>query len=195
MISRELHDELGQELATLRYMLRHAESLAWEVEHPIRALVAECQSILERTKGSTRRVVKRLRPVVLERLGLLPAIDSLLEAVERRSPLRCALECVGEPVFSEYSTAMYRFVREAISNVERHARATRLTVTLRCTGGAVEVTVADDGRGFSRAGSPPATHGFGLLAVRQRAEVFGGSATWGDGPLRGAFVRMWPGRM
>ena len=168
--ARELHDETLQGLAALRVGLsagaREAdpEALRGHVRAAVEQIAGEIENL--------RAIISDLRPAALDQLGLAPALDALAERTRAASGLEVALDVSLPKLDEEVETTVYRLVQEALTNVTKHAGATAVRVGARLDGGQVEVTVADDGRGFD----PDATTaGFGLAGMRERAALAGGS--------------------
>ncbi len=189
-ISRELHDELGQVLTALKLDLSWVQT---KVEPENRALQETLTSMLSRvdsTIDNVRRIIAELRPAVLDDLDLFAAVAWLTEQFEERTGIRCqvALEDGGHRVEGERATALFRVLQEALTNIARHARATRASVVLRADGGAIRLEVRDNGRGFQ----PEALaewEGLGLLGMRERVRSLGGTIEIDSGEGRGTVVR------
>jgi signal transduction histidine kinase len=173
-ISRELHDELGQELTAVRYALKFTR-LRYERE-PL-AISGNLDDI-ERTLGNVttrmRGIVRELRPKALDDLGLFAAAEWLVKSFEQRTGVVCELTAPPNdpPIDKEAATAVYRILQEALTNVARHAHAGRVVVTLEMQEGELRLSVRDDGIGFN-VGRP--SSGTGLLGMRERARALGGS--------------------
>lgn len=176
-VARELHDELGQALTAVKMDLQEAESL---IPPGAEELARRCQTIrhlVDDTVAATRRIASDLRPLMLDDLGLGAAIDWLVHGFAKRSGVAVTLKVadevaeIGEPAAS----AVFRIVQESITNVARHANATRVDVRVAREGGFVTLRVQDDGRGIGDADL--AKRGsFGLRGIRERARLLGGEA-------------------
>ena len=180
-LSRELHDELGQLLTSLKFDLA---SVKRSVAARPKALGPRSQERLARALETTdllfvrlRQIVRALRPPVLEELGLKAGLEALIADVQARTGLRCALVFEqGErrpSRFPTLETAFYRIVQELLTNVIRHARATHVDIAITSGQQDWRMTVKDDGIGFDVAGLAP-TGGFGLRGIRERVEILGG---------------------
>jgi len=180
-LSRELHDELGQLLTSLKFDLA---SVKRSVAARPKALGPRSQERLARALETTdllfvrlRQIVRALRPPVLEELGLKAALEALIADVQARTGLGCALVFEqGErrpSRFPTLETAFYRIVQELLTNVIRHARATHVDIAITSGQQDWRMTVKDDGIGFDVAGLAP-TGGFGLRGIRERVEILGG---------------------
>lgn len=191
-IAHEIHDDLGQQLSGVMM------DLAWLQKRLRRdqpALIAKAQSmaaLLNTTIRSVRQITSDLRPGLLDDLGLLPAIEWQLQEFEQRSGTPCELRAsVAElPLPPASATAVFRVFQEILSNVARHAQATRVTVTLDpLPGGQVQLAVTDNGRGISTQELTD-PNSLGLLSMRERARVFGGELTVTGTRGQGTTVRV-----
>jgi len=191
-IARELHDDLGQQLTALKMDLSSAEQSLAETPsspEPVLAQLRGMRRLIDSTVGSVRRIAADLRPVMLDDLGLLPAIDWLLNDYNTRYGLE--IERRIEPGKMSFSrngaTTLFRIMQEALTNVVRHAEATRVSISLVCEDGECVLRIADDGRGANDAQATEG-HGeksFGLLGIRERVHVLGGSVSIETAPERG----------
>ncbi len=189
--ARELHDETLQALGNLRLILSGAKRNG----DPGVMLVAIGQALeqLESDIASLRSLITELRPAALDQLGLEPALEALVERV--RGPefeidlsLDLAFENRRAPdrLTSELETGVYRTVQEALTNAVKHGRATRAVVELTEDDHSLRVTVRDNGSGFD----PRAmTHGFGLLGMRERAELLAAELTVESAPGQGTVIK------
>ena len=136
-----------------------------------------------------RRLSSQLRPPVLDKLGLVAAIEWEVKEFERRAGIRTRVQSNAEHVALDpgRATAVFRMLQEALTNVATHAQATRITVTVREALGALGVSVSDNGRGIpcERVGS---VDSLGLLGMRERAELLGGSVDVRSNHPRGTVV-------
>ena len=191
-IARELHDDLGQQLTALKMDLSAAEQSLAETPsapEPVIAQLRGMRRLIDSTVGSVRRIAADLRPVMLDDLGLLPAIDWLLNDYNTRYGIEIERRIEpGKTVFSRNgATTLFRVMQEALTNVVRHAEATRVSISLACEDGECVVRIADNGRG-ARDAQATEGHGeksFGLLGIRERVHVLGGSVSIETAPDRG----------
>jgi signal transduction histidine kinase len=172
-IARELHDEAGQVLTAVKI----------ELDLDGRR---EASAMVGRALDQVRDISNLLRPAALDDLGLVPALRGLVEDFARRTRVETRLEGVdGLPnVGADAQVVIYRMVQEALTNVARHAGAGRAWVRFARHGGALHVTVEDDGRGFQ---GQPVPH-LGLLGMRERVTALGGSLTLEGRPGAGARI-------
>ncbi|MFP4301211.1 MAG: response regulator [Spirochaetaceae bacterium] len=193
-VAREIHDELGQALTSLDILLTLTEE-GLQGEPPesrdsLRRTLGEAREVLARTSATVRHLVGELRPSVLDHLGPVEAMRAELEEFERKTAVTATFEneLSGEPVIGEKcALALFRIVQEALTNVYRHAGAQNLYLRLHREGGALIVTVTDDGVGFDPA-SAEGEETFGLLGMEERAEACGGSIAVSSEPDKGTTV-------
>jgi signal transduction histidine kinase len=165
-----------------------------EVDAPIGARLRETVAILDQLLGQVRQISLDLRPSMLDDLGLVPALRSLLGEQGRRASVEVefSAENIPETLDPEIQTACFRIVQEAITNVVRHARAKKLTVELRRAGPDLLLAVRDDGIGFDpsarESGEPEAT--LGLRSIEERAILTGGRARIISSPGEGTTVKV-----
>ncbi len=176
-IAHELHDDLGQQLTALKMDLSSVEQALEATAEP--GLLRQLQGmrrLIDVTVASVRRIAADLRPVMLDDLGLIPAIEWLANDFTNRYGIDVERDIeVGDTHFSPTgATTLFRIVQEALTNVARHADATVVKLTVRIEADACVVRVADNGHGAA-ASTPPAEKSFGLLGIRERAYMLGGT--------------------
>jgi len=172
-ISRELHDEFGQVLTAIGSLLRRADKDMPE-NSAMRGDLQEVREIAQSTLNNIRSLSQALHPVLLEEAGLESTLDWYIPTVERQTGLKLHYEKTGQAYALEVSASvqLYRVVQEALNNVARHSAAKEAWVRLRFQPVSLELEVEDRGKGFA----PPTGHtGIGLVAMRERAEILGGT--------------------
>lgn len=186
-IARELHDELGQQLSALKMEL---STLRGTQDAAVRAhRIDGMLQMIDETVGSVRRIAADLRPLMLDDLGLSAALDWLAREFARRMGIQVRLELDDNapPVPERAAIAVYRMVQEALTNIARHAKATRARIELRQADGELLLTVDDDGVGLP----PMAMHragSHGLVGMRERCHMLGGELQIGASPLGGSRI-------
>jgi PAS domain S-box-containing protein len=174
-VSRELHDEAGQALTSLLVGLRLLER---EAEHPeaIVAGVAELERRVAAVLEDLHRLAADLRPASLDHLGLVAALRQYAEAISDKHGLVVQFEAVGfdDRLPPDVETALYRIVQESLTNVIRHARATRADVLLQERDDKLIVVIEDNGVGCDTAAAAHSGR-LGLFGMRERAEMLGGT--------------------
>lgn len=188
-IARELHDDMAQRLSTLLLRVRLVASAETEGERA--RMLEEIRGMLLETAEGVRRIARGLRPPALEDAGLAAAIRGHVREVRRSTKLRVELDidAVDRLLRPDERLVIYRVVQEALSNVVRHARASRATIAVRERNGSVTATVSDDGRGFDPSTVEPG-RGLGLIGMEERAEMMGGSLRVESLPGEGTSVRL-----
>lgn len=176
-LARELHDELAQSLTALKmdtiWVRDHASSVPGMVTDKLTEMV----EMLDRTVAATRRMAADLRPLMLDDLGLVPAIEWLASSFMQRCGVPCTLSVNDElelELPEPYATAVFRIVQESLNNIAKHAAASQVIVTLDKTLNTVRLRVQDDGCGFFSDGARK-PQSLGLLGLRERAKLLGGS--------------------
>lgn len=186
-IARELHDDAGQALASLMVGLRLLERDG--ADRP--AVIARCQDLKQAADGileNLHRLAIDLRPASLDHLGLVAALRQHTETVSDQHGIAVQFEVIGEieRLSGDLETAVYRIVQEALTNVIRHAQATRIDVLLKRRESTLVVIVEDNGIGFD----PRAVQDshLGLIGMQERAIMLGGSITFESSPGGGTTV-------
>jgi signal transduction histidine kinase len=187
-LAREIHDELGQALTGLKL---EASFLLRRTEHPqLRERLERMSGLIDDTIGAVRRMAAELRPPILDELGLIEAIRWQAGEFQARTGIPCELDLpLHEAACSqEVATAMFRILQESLTNVARHAGASRVWIRVDCRSQGIVLEVSDDGRGIARekAASP---RSFGLIGMRERARMLGGDVTIGLTRAGGTLVR------
>ena len=193
-ISREIHDELGQALTALKMDLSWlGRRLSGETGQPPREKllerIASMSQIADGTLNRVRRISSELRPGLLDDLGLPAAIEWQTREFEARAGVRCEFrsEVTEERLDRELATAMFRILQETLTNVARHANASRVEVELTQHADRLMLAVRDDGNGIPAEG-PGRAHSMGLMGMKERARRLGGLLTVAGRPGKGTEV-------
>ena len=174
-IQRDLHDGLGPILASMRLRLEACLDVAERTAVPLSGDLERLYELVGQATGDIRRLVYDLRPPVLDQLGLVPAIRQHCERFERETDIKTELATATQlSVPAAAEVTVFRVVQEALVNVQKHARASRVVVRLERQGEWLLVGVADDGKGLLPSANG-AGAGTGLLSMRHRAELLGGT--------------------
>ena len=189
-LARELHDEIGQSLALLQIEISRAQaalSSAQTAGLPER--LERARTLAEETVQTIRNISLLLRPALLDDLGLAPALQFQVEHFLRRSGIACDYveEDVSDHLSDAVKTCVYRVVQEALHNCEKHSGATRVRVAVLQDPEFLRIEIHDNGRGFlvNEKGMPSKTTGLGLLGMRERTAIVGGSLEIDSVPGRG----------
>ncbi len=192
-VAREIHDELGQALTLFRIELtwlenRMAKVLSERGAEPVVRKIGQMKRMLDGTLQTVRRITTNLRPPVLDELGLRAAIEWQAEGFSRRVGIRCEVDAEAiECACKDTATALFRIFQEILTNVARHAQASRVRVRLNKEADCFVLVVSDNGRGFAPAtGAKP--NSFGLLGMGERAESLGGRVDISSGLAQGTTV-------
>ncbi|MGB9300815.1 MAG: PAS domain S-box protein, partial [Anaerolineae bacterium] len=174
-IAREVHDELGQALTGLKM------DLAWLQKHTdpkqsgLLQKIRSMSDLVDTTIQGVRRIATELRPGMMDDLGLVPAMEWQLQEFQKRSGIRCRFTSSLEEVAldAEEATVLFRILQETLTNVARHASATRVEVSLDEEQGYVRLRVQDNGRGITES-EADGSRSFGLLGMRERVKLRSG---------------------
>jgi PAS domain S-box-containing protein len=193
-LARELHDELGQSLNAIKVdavTIRDRSENVAEVQRSARAIIEVSGQVYD----VVRSLMQRLRPVALDELGLRSAVEYGVQQWQRRHPeVRCSFEAQGEldDLSEQLNITLYRLAQECLTNVAKHAQATRVEISLarvaggEHAGGEVRFSFEDNGRGFDPG---LRRQGLGLVGLRERVEALGGHFDLQSAPGQGVRVR------
>lgn len=190
-IARELHDELGQSLTMLTMDVAWCKAHADGADPAVKTRLARMEDLLKSTVAATRRIASDLRPLMLDDLGLAPALEWLVQSTAQRTGIQCRLvmEESALALPQAHSTALFRIVQEALTNIAKHTRATEASVEVERGNGRLMVRIRDNGAGFDAAG-PRKPSSFGLLGLRERASLLQGTAHIRSAPGQGTEVEI-----
>jgi signal transduction histidine kinase len=184
-IAHALHDEAGQLLVSVHLAVKE---VADGLPPRARDQMMKIRAPLDEIERHLRRLSHELRPTVLDDLGLVPALEYLVQGVGERAGIPIAVEGPKSPRLAPpVEVALYRVVQEAVRNATKHSRASRVDIRLRVKDGEARCTVKDDGHGFdvpttlARKGD----RGLGLIGMRERLNALGGRLTIDSSPGRG----------
>jgi two-component system, NarL family, sensor histidine kinase NreB len=185
-IARDLHDDLGQSLATLKMMVQSA----WLIEsqgNKNKKVSADQQKIMDYLNTiieKSRSLAMRLRPSTLDVLGLTSALESMLKEMNTNSKLKISFRHPGldDLRFKAEPINLFRIIQEAMSNIIKHAGATRVVIKMTKTKGLLKISINDNGRGFLFSG---ASSGLGLTTMQERAKLLGGTIGIHSPPKQG----------
>lgn len=195
-ISRELHDEIGQLLAAMTLNLElMKKGLRPADERLLSEKIGDTQQLAGEMFGRIRSFLGDLRPAALDDLGLAAVARRLLNDFAKRADVR--VETSGDldllnGLGHEGRIAVYRLMQECLTNVVKHARASTVRVSVRAEGHSVRLEIADDGDGFEpeSAARLPGRRGMGILGMRERTDLVGGTFRMEASPGRGTMVEV-----
>ncbi len=187
-VARELHDELAQSLTALKMDTIWLRGNVPALEDAAASKLEGMLSMIDSSVAATRRIAADLRPLVLDDLGLVPAIEWLAGNFTQRTGVPCRLDVDEDMELREpYATAVFRMVQESLANVAKHAGATQVTVGAVLDGAGIRLWVHDDGRGFDPA-LPRKQQSLGIVGLRERASLLKGQVAIDSAPGRGTRV-------
>jgi len=203
--AREIHDESIQGIGALRLQLANARDQ--EDKEALSAAVDVALEGLGNEIDGLRHLITELRPAALDDLGLAAALEALARRAQAIDGLEVKTEIAlggsdgeggdngGRRLDAELESTIYRVVQEALTNVSRHAQATRAVISVSERDGMLSASVTDDGRGLpetARLGprGDGLEGGFGMSGMRERAELVGGELEWARAPERGTIMRL-----
>ncbi|HEU0238862.1 MAG TPA: sensor histidine kinase [Micromonosporaceae bacterium] len=183
-IAQELHDEVGQ---TLTAVLLGLKNVADQAPEPLRESMHQVQDLTRSSLDEIRRIARRLRPGVLDELGLATAVRGLVHEFTDHTglPARCHVDDDLPDLGADAELVFYRVAQESLTNVARHAHAKHVEVTLLVTDDGVELLVRDDGRGLNGH-----TDGAGIRGMRERALLIGATLAIHARPAGGTQVSL-----
>jgi PAS domain S-box-containing protein len=188
-MAREIHDELGQALTGLKMDLAWLQKHTRPKQKDLLQKFRDMSDLVDTTIQDVRRIATELRPGMLDDLGLVPAMEWQLQEFQKRSGIRCRFTSDLEEVAldAEETTVLFRILQETLTNVARHASATRVEVSLDEEQGYVRLQVRDNGRGIT-AGEVEGSRSFGLLGMRERVLLRSGDFSIQGTPGQGTTV-------
>ncbi len=187
-IAHTVHDEAGQLLIAAQIGI---SVLTRDVAPEFQDRLQEVTAILDQAEQQLRRLSHELRPMILDDLGLLPAVHFLAEGISKRTKLSIHVKGAMERRFHpSIETALYRIIQEALNNVNRHAEAKNVIIQLNCDGRNLRCLINDDGKGFDVAAvdARKGQKGLGLIGIRERLNAVGGTIQVHSKPASGTSV-------
>jgi PAS domain S-box-containing protein len=177
VLAREIHDELSGSLTALKMDLSLLPDRVAKDHNLFLEKLSSMSGLIDRTLARVHTIVTELRPAVLDKFGLVAAIEWQTGEFQERSGIVCETHLPTEeiPLDPERSTAVFRILQEALTNVARHANASKVVVDLKSESGSLILAVRDNGKGIDEK-AIYAHNSMGLLGMRERALSFGGTA-------------------
>jgi signal transduction histidine kinase len=193
-IAREIHDELGTLMTAIKMDLAFLRREiggdgAPQSPQALREQIHATTKLVDNAIESVHQIARELRPGVLDHLGLRAALEWQMQEFQSRAKIECQFcsDLDELPVEPAHATAVFRILQEALTNVARHAQATRVEASLRKESTCLVLQVRDNGKGFSKAQIANG-HALGLLGMRERALAFGGEVFFQTAPGQGTVV-------
>lgn len=175
MIAQEIHDELGQVLTALKIQVSLLANKLDKNQQPLKEKINSLSDMIDASVESVQKISSKLRPGILDELGLIAAIEWQTEEFEKMTNIKCSLVLPGEELLLEKSksTAIFRIFQEALTNIARHAKATQASISLLQHQSIIYLEIQDNGRGIT----PEQEKDFnslGIHGMKERAMVFNG---------------------
>jgi len=193
MISRELHDVIAQTLTGINVRLANLKKEAAVNTKGLDRNIARTQRLVEKSVNIVHQFARELRPAVLDDLGLIPALHSFMKSFSARTGVHTRLTAFAgvEQLDMGQRTVLYRVAQEALTNVGRHAQASRAQVKIQKLDGAICMKIWDNGKGFQ---AKRLSHGkrykrLGLLGMSERVEMINGNLAIQSTPGRGTTIQ------
>ena len=192
-ISRELHDEIAQTLTGINVQLATLKTEATTNVKGLQKKIARTQRMVEKSVDIVHRFARELRPTVLDDLGLIPALHSFVKSLAKRTGIHIHLTVFAavEKLAGDKRTVLYRVAQEALTNVARHAQASLVDVSIEKLPHSICMKIKDDGKSFQvdRMLNARKNKRLGLLGMRERVEMVGGSFRVESAPGKGTTIR------
>ena len=192
MISRELHDEVVQTLVGINVQLAALNHATTSGVRGLSARIRRTQRLVEKSVSAVHQFARELRPAALDDLGLIAALQAYMKPLARRRKLRIKLVAFAgiESLSIERRTVLFRVAQEALTNIARHARATKVNVSIQVIPNGVRMEIHDDGISFKvpERFAARASQRLGLIGMRERMEMMGGSLQIQSAPGSGTTV-------
>jgi signal transduction histidine kinase len=195
MISRELHDQIAQTLTGINIQLATLKAEAAVNVKGLQKKITRTQRMVEKSVDIVHRFARELRPTVLDDLGLIPALHSYMKGFSRRTGIHIHFRTFSssriEQLNNATRTVFYRVAQEALTNVARHAQASRVEVNFEKLPNAICLKIKDDGKSFQaqRVMHSKRNTRLGLIGMRERLEMVGGSFSVESAPGKGTTIR------
>jgi PAS domain S-box-containing protein len=193
-ISRELHDVIGQTLTGINVHLASLKIAPTSNSKGLQKKITSTQRLVEKSVDIVHRFARELRPSVLDDLGLIPALHAFMEGLTTRTGVRASLTAFAAVERSDTAkrTVLFRVAQEALTNVARHAHASRAEVKIRKLDDAICMTITDNGKGFRQelVLHSKKKNRLGLLGMRERVQMVGGNLVVHSAPGKGTTIRV-----
>ena len=191
MISREIHDELGQVLTALKIQVSLLANKLNKNQEPLKQKINSLADMIDASVESVQKISSKLRPGILDELGLIAAIEWQTEEFEKNTNIKCSLVLPKDEIKLERdkTTAIFRIFQEALTNIVRHSGATKATISLLNHQSNISLEIQDNGRGITE-GQVKDFKSLGIHGMIERAMVFGGHVDIEGFPGSGTLVKV-----
>jgi two-component system NarL family sensor kinase len=190
--ARELHDGINQLLVAVKYRIETANNKITRNEKLESNDLNKCSEVLDETIREVRRISHDLRPSLLDDMGLEPAVVSLLDQFQERTKIKVISEIDLEDceVREDIEITLYRLIQEALTNIEKHASASRVQLRIGSEQNKIVFSISDNGVGFDQSKKALSSDGIGLKNMRERVELLSGDFTLSSKPDKGTSIRI-----
>lgn len=193
-ISRELHDVIAQTLTGINMRLADLKTDATVSDKSLQTKITSTQQLVEKSVDIVHRFARELRPSVLDDLGLIPALQAFMTTYMQDTGIRVTLKAFAaiDQADGTTRTVLYRIAQEALTNVARHAHASQAGLTIENAHSGITMKITDNGCGFAVSGKGSATKNnrLGLLGMRERIEMIGGTFGVESAPGKGTTIHV-----
>ncbi len=191
VIAREIHDELGQNLTVLKMQVSLIANKLNDDQQHLKDKLESASQLIDQTVDSVQKISAKLRPGILDELGLIPAIEWQSQEFAERTAIVCDTDMPENDLEldREKSTAIFRIFQETLTNVARHAQAKKISIILRKTNESLMLEITDNGRGI-RESQIKDPNSLGILGMKERVMVLGGTVNINGVPGQGTNVKV-----
>jgi signal transduction histidine kinase len=188
-IAREIHDELGQILTVLKIQITLLSKKLREDQKELKNKLSYASGIIDSTVEKVQRITAKLRPNILDELGLIPAIEWQAQEFQKVTGIQCSISLPNEEIQleDEKSTAIFRIFQEALTNVIRHSSAKTVSILINIKNGLMVLRIKDNGHGINPE-QIYAIKSLGIIGMKERALILGGEVTIEGIPGKGTVV-------
>lgn len=190
-IAREIHDELGQVLTVLKIQLSLLGNKLSPDQFTLKEKVSSLTDLIDQSVESVQKISSKLRPTILDELGLIAAIEWQTEEFEKLTNINCSIVLPKEDshLSTEKSTAIFRIFQEALTNIARHSEAKKVAISLITENSILYLEIADDGKGITQEQLKD-FKSLGLRGMEERAMIFGGTVSFDSIISKGTKVKV-----
>lgn len=190
-IAREIHDELGQVLTVLKIQLSLIGHKLSPDQNTLKEKVSSLTDLIDQSVESVQKISSKLRPTILDELGLIAAIEWQTEEFEKLTNINCSIVLPKEDLHlsTEKSTAIFRIFQEALTNIARHSEANKVAISLITENSILYLEIADDGKGITQEQLKD-FKSLGLRGMEERAMIFGGTVSFDSIISKGTKVKV-----
>jgi len=190
-IAREIHDELGQVLTVLKIQITLLSNKLRDDQQELKDKIISISNMIDGTVEKVQRITAKLRPYILDELGLIPAIEWQAQEFQDITGIKCSFTLPNVELFldSEKSTAIFRIFQEALTNIARHSKAKLISISIHIKAETLMLIVKDNGIGIAQEQTKD-FKSLGIIGMKERALILGGEVTVEGTPGKGTEVRV-----